>query len=98
MKLFPLLFVDLDVAARYESSVTVGEICSGYADEERVLARARFSIIAGVYSVCVARFLVHLGVALERPAVASESDRRHTRVRAVHINAPTRSAIIVVGK
>src|SRR6266446_9498372 len=32
-----LLFVDLDVAARYEPSITVGEIWSGYADEKRVL-------------------------------------------------------------
>src|SRR6266699_5653226 len=71
---------------------------SGYADEERVLARARFSIIAGVYSVCVARFLVHLGVALERPAVALESDRRHAGVGAVDIHAAPGSAIIVIRK
>ena len=65
-----LLFVDLDVAARYEPSIAVGGIRSGDADEKRVLARTRFSIIAGVYSIRVAQFLVHLGVALEGSAVA----------------------------
>jgi hypothetical protein len=49
-----LLFVDLDVAARYESSITVGEIWSGDADEKRVFACTGISIIAGVYGVCVA--------------------------------------------
>ena len=93
-----LLFVKLDVAARYEPFIAVGEICSGHADEERVLASTRLSIITGVYSVRVAGFLVHLGIALERPAVAFESNRGHTCVRAVHIDAPTRSAIIVIGK
>jgi len=54
-EVFPLLlFVNLDVAARYDPSVAVGEIWSGHADEERVLARIRLSIITGVYSVRVA--------------------------------------------
>ena len=88
----------LNVAARYEPSITVGEIWSGYADEERVLARTRFSVITGVYSVRIAGFLVHLGIALERFAVALESDCGNAGVRAVHIDAPTRSAVIVIGK
>ena len=84
--------------ARDESPVAVGQIRSGDADEKRVLARTRLTIVTSIHGVLVAQFLVHLGVALERPAVALESDRRHTRVRAMHIDAPTRSAIIVVGK
>src|SRR5712691_8169022 len=93
-----LLAVDLDVAARYEPSVTVGQIRSGDADEKRVLARTRISIIAGVYSVLVAQLLIHLGIAFEGCAVAGEGHRRHAGVRAVHVDAPTRSAIIVIGK
>jgi len=63
--------VDLDVAARYGPSITVGEIIwSGYADEKRVLARTRCSIITGVYRIRVAGLLVDLGVALEDSAVA----------------------------
>ncbi len=65
-----LLFVDLDVAARYEPAIIVGEIWSGYADEKRVLARTRFSIITGVYRVRVAGLLVQLGIALEGSAIA----------------------------
>ena len=93
-----LLFADLDVATRYGPSVTVGEILSGYADEKRVLARTRLTIITGIYRVSVAQFLVHLGITLERPAVALEYDRGHTGVGAVHVDAPARAAIIVVGK
>jgi len=66
-----LLFVDLDVAARYGPSITVGEIIwSGYAHEKRVLARTRISIITGVYRVPVTGLLVDLSVALEGSAVA----------------------------
>ena len=88
----------LNVAARYEPSITVGEIWSGYTDEKRILSSARFSIITGVYRVLVAQFLVYLGIAFECRAVTMERDRRHAGVRAVHIDAPARSAIIVIGK
>jgi len=71
---YALLLVDLNVAAGDEPSIAVGEIRSGYADEKRVLARTRVSIITGVYSVAVTQFLVHLGVALECPTVAREHD------------------------
>ncbi len=67
---FALLFVDLDVAACNEPSITVGEIWSGYADEKRVLAGTRIGIITGVYRVGVAGLLVHLGIALKGSAVA----------------------------
>src|SRR5712692_2238081 len=94
-----LLLVDLDVAASDGTSIAVREIHrSGYADEKRVLARARLSIITGVHRVLVAQFLIHLGIAFEGRAVTGESYRRHAGVRAVHIDAPARSAIVVIGK
>jgi hypothetical protein len=65
-----LFFVDLDVAFGDEASVAVREVRSGDADEKCVFARTRISIITGIYSVRVAWLLVHLGVTLERPAVA----------------------------
>src|SRR2546429_4878909 len=60
------ILMDLDVAARDESSVAVGEIRSGDADGKRVLARTSISIVTSLYRILVAQFLVHLGVAVER--------------------------------
>src|SRR5207245_591319 len=90
---------DLDVAVGNGTSIVVREIHrSGYADEKRVLARARLSVITGVDRVLVAQFLVHLGIAFEGAAVAGESYRRHAGVGAVHVDASGRSAIVVIGK
>ena len=69
-----LLLVYLDVALGDKSSVAVGEIRSGDADEKRVFACTRLTIITGIYSVLVAWLLVHLGITIERPAVARERD------------------------
>src|SRR5712691_11639315 len=88
----------LDVAAGNGTSIAVREIRSGHADEKRVLASTGFRIITSVYSVVVIRVLVHLGIALERRAVAGESHRRLAGVRAVHIDASARSAIVVIGQ
>ena len=94
---FGLRAMRLNVAGGNESSIAIGEIHrSRYADEKRVLACARVGIITGVYRVAVTRFLVHLGIAFEGHAVAGEGHRRHASVRAVHIDAAARSAIVVI--
>src|ERR1700746_227818 len=98
MSLHRLLVLNLDIALGDESSVAVGEIRSADGDGKRVFARTGPSVVTGAYRVLVAWFLVHLGIALKRPAVGVERYRGHACVRAVHINCATVGAIIVVRK
>src|SRR5713226_9705282 len=55
-----LLFVDLDVAAGDETSIAVGEIRSGDADEKSVFASAGVGVVAGAHPEAVARLPIDL--------------------------------------
>ena len=95
---YALLLVDLNVAAGDEPSIAAGEIRPGYADEKGVLPRTRLGVITGVYSVRVAQFLVHLGIAFESRAVTLKRDRGHAGVRAVHVDAPALRSVVMIRK
>ena len=60
----------LDVALGDESTVAVGEIRPADADGKCVFARTGPIVVTGVYRVLIAWFLIHLGIALERPSFA----------------------------
>lgn len=90
--------MDLDVAVSQGARIIVEEVRSADGDRESVPARPRPAVVAGLRSVGIAQFLVHLGVAFERPTVARESHRRYAGVHAVHIDGAARRAVVVIGK